>query len=101
MKLKNGEKLRVLCKKMQKQDGVTDCGLFAVFAATCVLFGLDRCVQTVNPSAMRASLLAMFTGNEMEVFPRGPRFFKRTKSVHFEEIEIPALWHEHGFILQF
>jgi hypothetical protein len=100
MKLKKGEKLRVICKQMQKQDGVTDCGLFAVFVATCVLFGLDPCVQTVNQSAMRASLLAMFTGNEMEVFPRGPRFVKKTKSVHFEEIEIPALWHEHGFILQ-
>jgi hypothetical protein len=26
MKLKKGEKLRVICKRMQKQDGVTDCG---------------------------------------------------------------------------
>jgi hypothetical protein len=100
MKLKKGEKLRVICKQMQKQDGVTDCGLFAVFVATCVLFGLDPCVQTVDQSAMRASLLAMFTANGMEIFPRGPRFVERTKSVHFEEIEIPALWHEHGFILQ-
>jgi hypothetical protein len=68
IKLNKGEKLQVICKHMQKLHGGTDCRFFAAFVASWVLFGLEPCVQTVDQYVTRASLLAMFIGNEVEVF---------------------------------
>jgi hypothetical protein len=68
IKLNKREKLQVICKHMQKLHGGTDCGFFAAFVASCVLSGLDPCVQTVDRYVTRASLSAMFIGNEVEVF---------------------------------
>jgi len=52
-----------------KQQGPSDCGLYAIAFARSLLAGKDPCKVTYNQSAMRAHLLQCLTDGELTEFP--------------------------------
>ena len=63
----SNEKLKITIPKMSKQDGVSDCGIFAIAPATSLAFGSTP-VQ-LRQSSMREHLLKCFEDGAMTPFP--------------------------------
>ena len=53
----------------QKQEGASECGLFALANATAIAFGLDSSNINFNQAAMRAHLVQCFKEGKMALFP--------------------------------
>ena len=56
--------------RMQKQEGTSDCGLFATAVAIDLCSGHDPSEQTYDQSVMREHLAMCFMCSELAVFPR-------------------------------
>ena len=56
----------VMC---QKQEGGTDCGLYAIVYATVIAYGLDPLKVKINQSAMGSHLVKCFEEETISMFP--------------------------------
>ena len=56
--------------KIEIQDGVDDCGLFAIANATCVCFGQDPALMKFNQSLMRLHLAQCIDNKKITPFPQ-------------------------------
>ena len=65
--LETNGKPRITMAEMSKQEGMNDCGVFAIAAATALAFGLAP-VQ-LQKSGMRGHLLKCFEDGAMTPFP--------------------------------
>ena len=56
-------------KKMQRQVGSCDCGVFAIAVSTALLNGLDVSQITFCQKEMRSHLISCFTAESLTQFP--------------------------------
>lgn len=61
--------LRCVSKPLQKQKGVTDCGLYAIAVSTAIAYGKDPSELKFKQEAMREHLLKCFKNEFITLFP--------------------------------
>ena len=72
---------------VQKQDGASDCGLFAIAFTTSICNGHDPTTLRYNQSAMRSHLLKCIEQGQITPFPSVPR---RKPSKTIENVVVPV-----------
>ena len=77
----NGKKVTVSNQKVQRQQGASDCGLFAIAFATSLCFGNDPQEIAYDQPLLRSHFIACLEDHKMKPFPRTDRRVQRHLSV--------------------
>jgi len=64
-----GDFLKVASVPVQQQHNFSDCGVFAIAFATCLVFGVDPQFVTFYIKKMRPHLASCLRKDKMEMFP--------------------------------
>ena len=72
----------VIVPRIQKQNGIFDCGLFALATATCIAAGIDPVTQTWNQDEMRAHCIECIRNEHASPFPARTRGLRSGKLPH-------------------
>ena len=66
----DGRQITIVMKKLQRQDGSADCGLFAIAVMTSLAHKEDPSTVTYDQSKMRHHLLECFSTKLVTHFPK-------------------------------
>lgn len=67
--LLGGNLIKLNCVPVQQQTNSSDCGVFAIAFACCLVFGTDPSQVTFDVPKMRFHLAACFRSKTMSMFP--------------------------------